>query len=267
MTIPTIPQFTTPVPQSTDPKATFDPRADTMLGEFPPFVDATNTAITGINAAVDQVETDTATVVAAEAVAVAAANFEGAWASLTGALTVPASVSHAGSTWLLLDDLADVTTSEPSGANADWLRIYAVSSVGDGLVLDDADASVDIATDANLHSGAALKMVDAAGIYSANAPVTSSGSGAWSPNFDAGRKFVRTLTGNSTLGNPTNQAEGQEGVIFFKKASTFTLSLGSHWELPGGAPVLSAGSATDAISYYVETSGLIRGLFVGGWSE
>lgn len=55
----------------------------------------------------------------AAAVALSAANFSGTWASLTGALNVPAAVFHNGAYWMLLNNLADVTTSQP-GVSADW---------------------------------------------------------------------------------------------------------------------------------------------------
>lgn len=50
----------------------------------------------------------------------ATANFKGLWSSLTGRLDKPASVKHNNLMWLLLNDLTDVTTSEPSESNPDW---------------------------------------------------------------------------------------------------------------------------------------------------
>lgn len=52
--------------------------------------------------------------------AAASADFKGAWSGLSGALNKPASVAHNGSFWALLNNLANVTTSEPSVTNADW---------------------------------------------------------------------------------------------------------------------------------------------------
>ena len=60
--------------------------------------------------------------------ALAAANFKGAWSGLTGALNVPASVSHDGRFWMLTEDVADITTVEP-GVSAVWLEI------GDSLII------------------------------------------------------------------------------------------------------------------------------------
>ncbi len=49
----------------------------------------------------------------------ALANFKGNWSALTGALNKPASVFHNGAFWALLNNLANVTTSQP-GVTADW---------------------------------------------------------------------------------------------------------------------------------------------------
>lgn len=54
--------------------------------------------------------------------AAGAANFKGAWSSLTGALNMPASVSHSGRLWLLTANLADVTTATP-GVSGSWMDV------------------------------------------------------------------------------------------------------------------------------------------------
>lgn len=53
-----------------------------------------------------------------------AANYQGAWDNLTGALNAGAQVSHDGLTWKLLNNLADVTLSEP-GVTTDWEAVNA----------------------------------------------------------------------------------------------------------------------------------------------
>lgn len=60
------------------------------------------------------------------AIALAAANFKGTYASRTGAAAVPYSVSHLGGFWMLLSNLADVTTKVP-GTDAEWQRIDRLS--------------------------------------------------------------------------------------------------------------------------------------------
>lgn len=53
--------------------------------------------------------------------ALAAANFSGEWSGLSGALATPACVLHDGQYWMLLNNLADVTASEPADTNTDWV--------------------------------------------------------------------------------------------------------------------------------------------------
>lgn len=55
-------------------------------------------------------------------------NFKGAWSSLTGALNMPASVYHNGDYWGLLNNLANVTTSQP-GVSADWVISNPIAPV------------------------------------------------------------------------------------------------------------------------------------------
>ena len=47
---------------------------------------------------------------------------KGPWVALTGPINTPATVIHAGQTWILLRNLADVTASEP-GVGADWFGV------------------------------------------------------------------------------------------------------------------------------------------------
>ena len=141
----TIPSLGSP-PLTSDP-TNFDTRADTLYGtSLPAVITATNTWSGQANVVAGEVNDDSvaaaASAVAAAASSVSAsghaataltyslnaagsANFMGAWSSLTGALNKPASVSHAGRVWLLLNNLANVTTSEP-GVTADWFAIGAV---------------------------------------------------------------------------------------------------------------------------------------------
>lgn len=50
-------------------------------------------------------------------------NFKGDWSALTGPLNKPASVAYAGRTWLLLANLADVTSATPADGSSYW-RAY-----------------------------------------------------------------------------------------------------------------------------------------------
>lgn len=64
---------------------------------------------------------------AAANTATALVNFAGAWSGLTGALAVPASVSHNDDIWELNYDVADVTAEEP-GVSAAWQLVRTTSA-------------------------------------------------------------------------------------------------------------------------------------------
>lgn len=73
--------------------------------------------------------------------ALAASNFKGQWADLSGPLARPASVKHSGRFWLLLQDLANVAASEPTDASAAWTAMDSSTSITQRLTV--ADAVVD----------------------------------------------------------------------------------------------------------------------------
>jgi len=120
------------VPNSNDPETTFDAQFEAF------FTWERNTLAPGVNAqaqaAFDNATSAQASATAAQASALASdasalasaasSNFKGDWSALTGALARPASVAHAGRTWLLLSDLADVAAAVP-GVSAAW-RAYDV---------------------------------------------------------------------------------------------------------------------------------------------
>lgn len=81
-----------------------------------------NVAVGQINTASAQVSDDAITASSASAEAVGATNYKGAWSSATGAYVSPASFLNNGEVWLLLVDVADITATEPSDVNPDWLR-------------------------------------------------------------------------------------------------------------------------------------------------
>lgn len=124
------------VPTTADP-ASFDSRADTLLGTaLPAFRTSANTWATQANVVAGEVNDHRVSSAASAAAAAlaetgaeaasATANYKGAWALLTGALNIPASVSHNGQIWILESNLADVTTDEP-GVSAVWTAIDPVA--------------------------------------------------------------------------------------------------------------------------------------------
>ena len=139
-----------PAPARTDPPAVFVPKADAHVASLDQLVTEENLFGEQVNTTQVEINTsesnaaDSETASAASAAASAAsadlaasaANFKGKWSDLTGALNKPASVEHNGVNWQLLNDLADVTTSEP-GQTADYSEInpnIAIKQTGGGAL-------------------------------------------------------------------------------------------------------------------------------------
>jgi len=128
MSFPTI----TPLPDAPDRlglPSVFSDAVDAFLTALPTMVTEENTAGAYIDQAVIDAATSETAAAASETAAAASAtisqsnaNFKGLWSNLTGALNIPASVYHSLLNWQLLNNLADVTASEP-GATADWVAI------------------------------------------------------------------------------------------------------------------------------------------------
>lgn len=114
-----------PTPPTRSDPTNFATRADAYLSALAsPFVAEINALQVDVNAKQTSVTEIAATLVTAGDVALASANFKGNWSSLTGAIIIPAVVRHNNSYWMLLQNIADVTTQTPS-ENSYWTRIKA----------------------------------------------------------------------------------------------------------------------------------------------
>jgi hypothetical protein len=111
-----------PTPPSRQDPATFADRGDAFLGALPQFQVELNAL--GTQASVDAAAAAVSASNAADSefIALSSANYKGEWSTLTGSLNKPAAVSHNEVFWALLNNLADVTASEP-GVSADWITI------------------------------------------------------------------------------------------------------------------------------------------------
>jgi len=74
-------------------------------------------------------------------------------------------------------------------------------------------------------------------------------------DFATSNNFQITLTGNTTLQNPTNVVSGQAGIItVIQGTGNNTMAFGSNWNYPGGSgsvPALTTTSgARDVLAYY-----------------
>jgi hypothetical protein len=164
-----------------------------------------------------------------------------------------------------------VTGSYPSFTvaainNGTVTSITAGTGLTGGAIATSGTIAADIATDANIHAGTANKVVAAGQLYTANAPVATSGTGTYTIDMTAGRVFQRTMTGNTTLANPTTEVAGMSGVIYFIQDATGgrTLSLSSDWKPIGGAPsITTAANAVNVFSYYVRSANNISLSYLG----
>ena len=139
MPAPTIPVYAGSTPNRNQAPEVFSVNADAWLAYQAPLPASYNALATYLDGlAVDSEATLTGLVAqgqslltategfasaaqgAAEAAA-SSANFKGQWINLTGALNIPATVEHNGVLWILLNNLPDVTLSEPTSGNSDWL--------------------------------------------------------------------------------------------------------------------------------------------------
>jgi hypothetical protein len=103
--------------------------------------------------------------------------------------------------------------------------------------------------------------IDSVGIATFSGPVIggtdtdTSNTGNVTLDFAANQNFVLTLTGNTTLVNPSTESVGQSGFITFIQDGTGgrTITLGTDYETAGAAGLtLSSGaSKTDLVPYVV----------------
>lgn len=183
MVWPTITPLPT-APRRGDAPATFSSNANAWVAAMGTFTTQVNAAGGYIDTqvlAAETAKTDAETAEAGaqaaeantlllEASVIATANFKGNWSDLVGALAKPASVAHDGVVWLLLNNLADVTTSEPAAGNTDWQIAVAPPT----------SASISVAVGANgVTAGNVVELVsdgvqDLQNIYHCEAPTISS---------------------------------------------------------------------------------------------
>lgn len=137
-----IPAVPTPAPQRND-RVNFLPRAEATLGWMPGGFDATNENIDYVHDMGDFVEQEAElsmqALAAAEdqvdlcrdqvGLAVVMADYKGPWVNLSGALAMPASVSHGGLFWALNASLANVAAEEPGNSDK-WMKVPGVTEIG-----------------------------------------------------------------------------------------------------------------------------------------
>ena len=101
-----------PVPSSETAEAEFDAAFEAFLNWL------ANQLVPGFNAALPNIDAANTSAVAA----VGAAAYKGPWASLAGALAIPASVSYNNAVWVLTESVANVAAEVP-GVSTKWIAV------------------------------------------------------------------------------------------------------------------------------------------------
>lgn len=143
-TIPIIEDI--PAPPSLSRPKTFDAESDSFLGDFPRMFTEQNAAIAAMNQLGVDITAlaDVANQSAENALAIA--NYRGEWSSLSGAVSIPASVSHGGEFYILTASQATIQSVEPGVSSvwvSPWANHYTKSELDDLLAGRYTKAEVD----------------------------------------------------------------------------------------------------------------------------
>ena len=77
------------------------------------------------------------------------------------------------------------------------------------------------------------------------------------PNFSSGNNFSLTLSGTTTINNPSNITAGQSGVIIITQASGgYAVSWGSYWDfVDATAPTIpTTNGSVSIITWFARTT-------------
>ena len=132
--MPTTPPTITALPTPPDPndRSTFNARAYPWSVAQQTLAVEANAVAANVYANATEAAAQAELATTSGAAAVGAANYKGPWSSLTGALAIPASVSHADGIWVLASSVADVTAHTP-GVSAQWISATG-STAGPKLI-------------------------------------------------------------------------------------------------------------------------------------
>ena len=135
------------------------------------------------------------------------------------------------------------------------------STSGENMVVATKDGAVDLYHNNAKKIETTATGVQVTGTALATTDTDTSNTGNVTLDFSANQNFVLTLTGNTTLVNPSTEQVGQSGFIAFIQDGTGsrTVSLGTDYETAAsaGLSLTSTASATDLVPYLVVASGRI----------
>jgi len=254
MATPQIPLFTGTVPNRNQSPNDFADNGDDWLAYQEPLAADYNALATFVNDASLSAEVSAVNASNSESVAVAVANFKGDWSALSGALNIPASSFHNNTVWILLNDLADVTASEPSSVSVDWHQSGAVEDTTSNLTTANLVYPVGVkivATDGTKE----IKYGDGVATY--NALV---GTKTTIANADAGN--IGKIS-PSTMLDLNDISVGAGFYVIIDSANAAGISRGHVINASGVGMTKAAQFAIDSFNHGV----FLRTLNAGAWTE
>jgi len=198
----------------------------------------------------------------------------GAAITFAGDVTVPNKIIHAGDTNTFIHFAADDRFQVQAGGleiidamntTQDYLTLGTSSDIdvklqgGAGYIfIQGSDGAIGIGSNS---PGGGANSLDVTGSITSNKVILggtttdTSNTGNVALDFTTGNNFVLTLTGNTTLTNPSTEVVGQSGFIAFIQDGTGgrTITLGTDYETAGGVGITltAAASKTDLVPYVV----------------
>ena len=202
------------LPAAPDPndRATFNARAYPWAAAQAVMVTETNAVAENVFNNATEAAALATTASSQVALASAAANYKGLWSSLSGALNMPASVSHNGNYWALNANLANVATATP-GVSGSWqalnvgaggatetssavdVTLTAASYRVQAVAMTAADKSVTLPNATTLSTGAELFVIKNTGTI---AFAVRNNAGTLLTAVDAGQIALLYLSNAST---------------------------------------------------------------------
>lgn len=256
------------LPAAPDPndRATFNARAYPWAAAQAVMVTETNAVAENVFNNATEAAALATTASSQVALASAAANYKGLWSSLSGALNMPATVSHDGNYWALNANLANVATATP-GVSGSWqalnvgaggatetssavdISLSAASYRVQAVAMTVADKSVTLPNATTLQVGGALFVVKNTGLM---AFVVRDAAGLMLTNLKPGKCSAFHLSNASTSsGAWAMTGDGIADTIFQATALTVTSTASSQVSV-------TALSATQSLATWYNASGFLE---------
>ena len=175
--------------------------------------------------------------------------------------TIDNGASAITTTGVITGGTVEATTDTAAGDNAaigytaaEGLILTGQGSTNDVTIKNDADADV-LEIPTGTTNVTVVGSITSGSIVLGKTDTDTSNTGNVTLDFSANQNFVLTLTGNTTLVNPSTESVGQSGFIAFIQDGTGgrTITLGTDYETAGavGLTLTTAASATDLVPYVV----------------